>query len=385
MGSPAECDVVIVGAGLSGMNTLYRLRQLGLKTKIFESGENFGGVWYWNQYPGARVDSEWPCYQLSAPEVYSTWNFSQRFPSGDELRKYMSHVDQVLDLRKDTYFNAHVVDTQWDEKEDRWTVKTRQGLVMKCKYVVLCSGLLHVQHKPQFPGLDRFQGEVIHSAFWPDQVDMTGKKVAVIGMGATGVQITQELSKQASHLTVCVRQPSFCLPMGQRDLSAADESTKSDFSTFFQQSRNSYAGFPGTPLGHGVMDVPAEEREQLFEDLWAKGGFAFLLSTFNDVLINKEANRVVYDFWAKKTRERIKDPKKRDIMAPLNPPYCFGTKRSPLEQDLYESIDRENVDVVSLVDTSLTFNEKGLELANGEKREVDIIVLATGFEPFSGS
>jgi cation diffusion facilitator CzcD-associated flavoprotein CzcO len=381
-----DCDALIVGAGLSGMSMLHRLRKLGLKTMVFESGTDFGGVWYWNRYPGARVDSEWPYYQLNIPEVYRDWDFSERFPAGGELRAYMAHVDKVLGLRKDVQFGADVVDTQWNETEAQWIVKTRQGHAVKTKYLILCSGLLHSRHVPEFPGLDKYQGEVIHTAFWPEGLSVKGKRVALVGAGSTGVQVTQALSKEASNLTIFLRQPGTCLPMGQRKLTTEEQqSLKRDFSIMLEQSRESWAGFPGNPLGYGAYDVSSEERERIFEDLWVKGGFAYVISTFNNFAVDKEANKTLYDFWARKTRPRITNPKKRDIMVPAEAPYWFGTKRCPLEHDYYECIDRENVEVVSLIENPLTFVEKGVLLADGEEREFDVVILATGFDAFSGS
>ncbi|KEF52109.1 uncharacterized protein A1O9_11735 [Exophiala aquamarina CBS 119918] len=387
MDTTIRVDVLVVGAGLSGMSILYRLRKLGLKAKVLEAGANLGGVWHWNRYPGARVDSEWPYYQLSIPEVYRNFDFTERFPSAEELRAYMQHIDKALDLKKDIVFNQEVIDLRWNQTENEWFTTTKQGITARSKYIVLCTGPLHRRYMPSFPGLEAYKGALHHTSFWPDNVDVTGKRVALIGVGATGIQVAQALSKQVQTLTVFMRRPSYCLPMGQRKLSPEEQQqTKARFETLFQASRNSYAGFPGSTQSKGVFDVSEEEREKLYEELWEKGGFAFIVSNFNNWVFDKTANRSLYEFWAKKTRLRINNARKRDILVPVEPPFWFGTKRCPLEQDYYESMDRNNVNIVDLKDTPIkTFNEKGVLLDNNEQQDYDIIIMATGFDSFTGS
>ncbi|EXJ87480.1 hypothetical protein A1O3_04440 [Capronia epimyces CBS 606.96] len=381
-----DTDVVVVGAGFSGISAIYRLRKLGLKIQAFEAGSDFGGVWYWNRYPGARVDSETPFYQLNIPEVWRTWNFSKRFPDHIELRRYFAHIDATLNLRKDVEFNARVIDASYNAQRGRWTVQTDAGHTATAKYLILATGLLHRRFIPDFPGLDRYQGEVHHSGFWPDGVDVRGKKVALIGAGATAVQITQELGKQADQLTVFLRRPSYCLPMQQRAWSKLENlGWKPYLERLFKQGRLSRAGMPNEGQPCGVFDVTQEEREKYFEELWARGAFNFQMCNYNNVLLDKKANREVYNFWLKKTRQRISDPVKRDIMAPLEPPYFFGTKRNPLEHDYYEVIDQPNVEIVDLNKTPLeTFDQTGMIMTD-KKREFDMVVLATGFDSFTGS
>ncbi|OQV02264.1 hypothetical protein CLAIMM_07495 [Cladophialophora immunda] len=382
-----HCDALIIGAGFSGMSMLYRLRKLGLKAKIFESGNDFGGVWYWNRYPGARVDSEWPYYQLNIPEVYRNWEFTEKFPGHKEIRAYCAHADKVLGLRKDVYFNAHVVDAQWSESDQKWTVKTDQGHTSVSKYLILCTGLLHRRHVPDFPGLANFKGVIHHTSFWPEDMSCKGKKVALIGAGATAVQVVQEVAKEADQLTVFIRRPSLCLPMGQRKLSADEQKGwKGYFDALFREGRKSRAGFPGKGPDNGVFDVSDEEREEYFEELWARGGFNFMIFNYNNVVLDKEANQKVYEFWAKKIRPRMKNPKKRELMAPMKAPYYFATKRNPLEQDYYERLDQDNVEIINIIDNPMkTFNETGILMEDGTQLDFDVVILATGFDSFSGS
>lgn len=388
--SPAslDVDVVIIGAGFSGIATLYRVRKLGLKPLILESADDFGGVWKHNSYPGARVDSEWPYYQLNIPEVYRTFSFTERFPGHVELKRYMAHIDKVLGLRKDVLFNAHVNDCSWDEGSGRWTVKTRQGQVATGKYLILCTGLLHRRHYPEFPGLENFKGVVHHSGFWPEDLSTKGKKVALIGAGATAVQITQEVAKDADQLTIFMRRPSYCLPMMQRSLTELENrGFQAYYDTLLREGRNSQAGFPGPRSSRSALEGTPEEREAYMEDLWSRGGFQFLMA-FADVTINEEANKVMYTFWQKKVAERMRPGKKRDLMAPPveKMPYFIGTKRCPLEQDYYECVDQDNVDVVDMNEKKLkSFTDKGIVFEDGTETEFDLLILATGFDSFSGS
>lgn len=377
-------DAVIIGAGFSGIAMLYRLRKLGLRAKILESGEDFGGVWHWNRYPGARVDSEWPFYQLSIPEVYEHWTWSERFPDSEELRRYFAHIDQVLGLRKDVIFQAHVNNVRWDGNQ-LWTTTTQQGHRLQSKYLILCTGLLHQALTPDFPGIDRYQGDLYHTAHYPEHTDLRGKNVAVIGAGATAVQVVQQLAKEAQHLTVFMRRPSICLPMKQRPLGECEQTAfKSYFEMLFREGRKSMAGFPGRTCSQAAISHTPAERDRFFETLWERGAFNFTMFNYDDILQNKESNRLVYEFWVKKTAARMKDERKRNLMVPQKPPYYFGTKRCPLEQDYYEMLDRENVDIVNLNEDPIqTFSETGI--MTSKEIGFDAIVLATGFDSFSGS
>ncbi|EME78106.1 uncharacterized protein MYCFIDRAFT_191354 [Pseudocercospora fijiensis CIRAD86] len=382
-----KADVLVIGAGFSGITAIHRFRKEGMTVKCFESGEDFGGVWYWNRYPGARVDSEMPFYQLNIPEVYKTYNFSERFPGHQELRKYMAHIDKTLNLRKDTYFNARVSDARRDELKGVWRIKTQQGHVAEGKYLILCTGLLHRTYTPDFPGLSDYKGEIYHSGAWPEDFNPKGKKIGLIGAGATAVQITQELGKQADQLTVFLRRPSYCLPMQQRDLTKVEQDQlRPYYQALFKEGRNSAVGFPSNRREQGVQEVSQEEREEHFERMWNTGGFHFQLSGFNDTVVNPESNEIQYQWWRKKVCERLTDPEKNKIMAPPKKPYYFGTKRSPLEQDYYDVLNRPNVYIHDLNASPLKkFTEKGMLMSDDKEYTFDAVVLATGFDSFTGS
>ncbi|KAK7697659.1 hypothetical protein SLS64_013289 [Diaporthe eres] len=387
----ARYDALVIGAGFSGVSMLYRLRKLGLNAKIFEAGDDFGGTWHWNRYPGARVDSEFPYYQLTIPEVYTTWTFTERYPDHRELRAYFAHADKVLNLRKDTQFNARVVDCSWDEDAGEWTVKTQQGHVVKTRFLLLCSGLLHHRHIPDLPGLKDYRGELYHSSFYPENLDLKGKRVALVGTGATAVQITQDVAKQADHLTIFMRRPSTCLPSGQRPVSEMENRGWHPYlGAIFKESRTSKNGFlPVDQPTQMTVDVPEAERNKFWEDLYARGAFAIWTQTYPDVLVSEEANKLHYEFWARKVRARMTDEKKMQHMAPLpaeKMPYWIFTKRPPLEVDYYEMVDKPWVDVVNTIETpSKQFNEKGIEMDDGTQIDFDVLILATGFDAFSGS
>lgn len=358
-----HCDVLIVGAGFSGIYGLHKLRQNGLNVKVFEAGSDIGGTWHWNRYPGARVDSEWPYYQLHLPEVWRDFCFTERFPGRHEINRYFAHADHVLGLKKDIHFNARVNSATWDAGAARWKVQTEAGHVGIAKYLCLFTGLLHRQYSPDFPGLDRYKGKVYHSAAWPEDVDMTGKKVAVIGSGATGVQIVQELAKQADQLTMFMRRPSICMPTNNRTVTEAEQnSSKPYYPIHFNASRKSATGFPVPRPTRGIFELSDAEREAYYEQLWKFGGFHFGLGNFREVYVNRRANRLAYDFWAKKTRARMTDPVKRDLMAPIEPPYPILTKRSPLETGYYEALDQDNVEVVSLKESPAPLPSLGSSL-----------------------
>ncbi|KAF2819650.1 FAD/NAD(P)-binding domain-containing protein [Ophiobolus disseminans] len=388
-GATPDYDVIIIGAGFSGISALYRLRKEGLKAHIFESGSDFGGVWYWNRYPGARVDSETPFYQLNIPEVYNTWSFSQRFPDHVELRRYMAHIDKTLNIRPDVSFDTRVNGCTWDKESATWTVKTETGATARASFLILATGLLHKTHLPIWKGVDTYKGVIRHSGEWDENTDMTGKKVAIIGAGATAVQITQEVAKTASQLTVLMRRPSYCLPMGQRTWTKDEQdSIRAWYPALFDAGRKSYVGFPTVRHDVRAQDVSPEEREKYFEGLWNTGGFHFLLRNYNNVVLDPEANKIVYDFWRKKVCERLTDPEKAALMAPERMGYYMATKRQPLEHDYYDVLNQPNVDIVDLNIYPIdSFTETGLRLLGNEDaaRDYDYVICATGFDSFTGS
>ncbi|KAK7897470.1 hypothetical protein LTR67_005359 [Exophiala xenobiotica] len=382
-----ELDVLIIGAGFGGCYGLYKLRKLGFNVHVFEAGSSLGGVWHWNVYPGARVDSEIPYYQFSMPEVWRKWDWAERFPSGDELRAYFQHVDETLNLSKDITYSANVVDGRYDETAGKWTVKTENGHQAVCKYLICATGSSFKPHYPDFKNLHTFQGQLIHSTRYPAVANTRSKRVAIIGSGATAVQCTQEIAKEAQHLTVYIRTASISLPMFQRPLSEFEQRVnKSTYRHMFAYCRQTKSGLGYDPQPGSVFDLNDEEREKLWEELWNRGGFNFNQANYRDFLVDQKANKLMYEFWAKKTRPRIKNPVKSALLVPEKAPFAFGTKRSSLEQDYYECLDQDNVDIVDLKANPIQeFTAKGIICKDGSELEFDTIVMATGFDAMTGS
>lgn len=326
-----ELDVLLIGAGFGGCYGLYKLRQLGLKVHVFEAGSHLGGVWHWNTYPGARVDSEIPYYQFSLPEIWRKWNWTERFPSGDELKQYFDHVDETLDLSKDITYSAIVVDAQYNESTMKWSVTTENGLKAVCDYLICATGSCFKPHYPDFKNLDKFKGQLIHSTRWPAVANTKNKRVAIVGSGATAIQCTQEIAKEAERLTVYIRTASISLPMFQRPLSEFEQRVnKSSYRAMFAYCRKSKSGLGYDSQSGSVFELSDQEREELWEELWNRGGFNFNQANYRDYLVDRNANRLMYEFWAKKTRPRIKNPAKSAFLVPQEAPFAFGTKRSSL-------------------------------------------------------
>ncbi|KAI4943946.1 hypothetical protein J4E91_009093 [Alternaria rosae] len=383
-----ETDVVIVGAGFGGVYLMHKLRQQGFKCKIMEAGSNIGGIWHWNCYPGARVDSQVPIYEYSMPEIWKDWNWSCRYPGTEELQRYFDHVERKLDIKKDCAFNTRVVEAQFDKPSSKWVVKTEDGRTARCKYFLLALGFAAKRHFPDWPGMDKFEGEIHHSSFWPASgVDVKGKRVAVIGTGSTGVQIAQETSKTAASITQFVRTPNLCLPMQQKALTKEEQDRRKqgEYQEIFKKRLTTFAGFQYDYIEKNTFDDSPEEREAFYEKMWENGGFEFWLANYKDLLFDNKANREAYNFWAKKTRARITDPEKREILAPLEPPHAFGTKRPSLEQNYYEMLDKPENKVIDVNKNPIKeVTEKGIVLADGTLHEFDVIALATGFDSVTG-
>ncbi|KAF5586577.1 cyclopentanone monooxygenase [Fusarium subglutinans] len=384
-----EVDALVVGAGFAGVFMLKTLRDRGYKTVVYEAGNDTGGTWRWNCYPGAGVDSEVPEYEFSWPEVYDTWTWPCNYPTYADLRAYFDHVDKVLGIKKDIAFNTVVVGGKFDTESGRWHIRTADGRVAKAKYLVLGTGFAARRYIPDWPGMDKFKGIIHHSSFWPDEkVDVTNKRCAIIGTGASGVQITQAWGPEAGHLKVFQRTPNLAVPMRRKYPSAEEQQqSKKFYPELFRYREENFAGFHYDWYEKNTFDDTPEDREALYEKVWQEGGFRYWVAVYKDNLLNAEANKESYKFWAKKTRNRIGDPKKRDLLAPTvdNMPHYFGIKRPCLEYDYYEQFNRENVDVVDIKNNAIKeFTETGITLEDGTHHEFDVIAVATGFDVVTG-
>lgn len=343
-----EIDVLVIGAGFSGLYCLYALRNAGFSVKIFEAGSGLGGTWYWNSYPGARTDSDFSIYQYSMEELWKDWNWTERFPARDELVRYFDYADKKLDLSKDILFDTRMTGAHFDTKLDRWIVSTENGIVARPRFMILCTGFASKPYVPAYKGLEKFKGVVHHTSRWPKNgLETKGLRVAVIGTGATGVQIVQETAAVCQHLTVFQRTPNMAPEL-------------------FKHKTTTFAGFQFDMLRDKFMELPKEKRTQMLEGLWEKGGLIYWLGGFVDILADDAANKEVYDFWRAKVLPRLKDPKLQAKLAPEIPPHPFGTKRHSLEQNQ-------------------EITETGIKTADGQEHTVDVLILATGFDAITGS
>jgi cation diffusion facilitator CzcD-associated flavoprotein CzcO len=381
-----ELDVLVVGAGFAGLYQLEHLRKRGYNVKIFEAGSDIGGIWYWNCYPGARVDTYGPLYQFSSEELWRDWNYSEYYPSWEELRAYFRHVDKKLGLSRDIRFNTRVTGAEFDTTRDQWVVQASDGSMTRAKFFVLCTGFASKPYIPAIEGLKDFRGICHHTGLWPqDGVDFKGKRVGVIGTGASGVQVIQEIYQDVAELTVFQRTPNLALPMRQRKLD--DETNRQMKETYpegFRKRAETFAGFDYDFIPKNALDVPNEERHATYEELWSQGGFVPWLGTFQDVLSNEQANDTQYAFWRDKVRARIKDPALAEMLAPMKPVHPFGVKRPCLEQHYYEAYNQPNVHLVDLRSTPIErITPTGIRTSDAEY-ELDIIVLATGFDSVTG-
>jgi cyclohexanone monooxygenase len=385
-GSTSELDAVIVGAGFSGLYMLHRLRdRLGLSVRVIEAGDGVGGTWYWNRYPGARCDSDSYvyCYTFDK-DLLQEWEWSERYPQQPEILRYLNHVADRFDLKRDIQFGTRVIGATFDERTNRWDVRTDKGDVVSATYLLTAVGSLSAANRPKIDGLESFAGKQYHTSEWPHGgVDFTGKRVGVVGTGATAVQAIPEIAQQAKHLTVFQRTPNYCVPArnGKVDPEVV-KARKADYAGIVERIRNSFFGFELDFIPKSALDATPEEREREFEKRWDTGGFGFWLSNYQDMFFVKEANDLCADYLKRKIRATVKDPVVAEKLIPKNYPY--GTKRQPLDTNYYETFNKENVLLVDLSEAPIErITPKGIR-AGGQEHELDIIVFATGFDALTG-
>ena len=382
-----ELDAVIIGAGFSGMYMLKSLRdKLGMKVKVVEAGDGVGGTWYWNRYPGARCDSDSYIYCYTFDKnLLQEWEWSERYPEQDEILRYLEHCAGRFDLKPDILFGKRVTETVYDEKTNRWSVRTDRGDVISAHYVIAAVGSLSTTNVPKFKGLDSFKGRACHTSQWPHGgVDFTNKRVGVIGTGATAVQAIPEIAQQARHLTVFQRTPNFCVPArnGKVDPEVT-KARKANYERVVDNIRSSFFGFELNFIPKSVLETTAEEREAEFDRMWGDGGFAFWLANYQDMFFNKDANDLIADYLKRKIRATVKDPEVAEKLIPKT--YAYGTKRQPLDTNYYETFNKPNVVLVDAqADGPIEeITETGIR-AGGKDYPLDIIVIATGFDAMTG-
>jgi cation diffusion facilitator CzcD-associated flavoprotein CzcO len=381
-----DYDAIIIGAGMSGLYQLYRLRELGLRVRVFESGTNVGGTWYWNRYPGARFDSESYSYGYSfSQELLEQWDWSEHFAGQPETLRYLNLVADKFDLRRDIQFQSRVTAAIWDEDARCWTITLGDGSRFSARFLITAIGPLSAPTMPRIEGIDSFQGQSFHTARWPHQpVDFAGQRVAVIGTGATGVQTIQTIAGSVGHLTVFQRTPNWCAPLHNGKIDAeTQKKIKASYPEIFRRCQETFSCFLHTPDPRGAFEVSDQEREAFFEKLYAARGFGIWQGNFRDILTDRKANAAISDFVAGKIRQRVKDPKVAEKLIPKN--HGFGTRRLPLETFYYEVYNRDNVELVDIKETPIErITPTGIRTSAADY-EFDIIIYATGFDAITGS
>jgi acetone monooxygenase (methyl acetate-forming) len=381
-----DLDVIVIGAGFTGLYALYSLRARGLEVRAFEAGGGAGGTWYWNRYPGARTDSPSYLYQFwFSDELLDEWDWSERFPAQEETERYLNFVADKFDLRKDVQFNTRVTTAEYDEAAGCWTITTEGGEQLSAQFLVMGTGVLTKIVLPDIPGRDDFEGEWYHTANWPKgPVDFDGKRVGVFGTGATGIQVIQTIASQVGHLTVFQRTPTYTIPIrNPRFDDAARTELRARYPEMRECVHHTFAGFDFTFDPRSIFELPEEERRKLMEELWADGSLRFWVGSFVDVLTERAANDVFSEFVREKIRARIDDP---EVAAKLIPTgYAFGTRRVPLENNYYEAFNRDNVALVDLKEAPVErITPRGVTTTAGD-HELDMIIYATGFDAATGA
>jgi cation diffusion facilitator CzcD-associated flavoprotein CzcO len=381
-----EYDAIIIGAGISGLYQLYRLRELGMRVRVFEAGTGVGGTWYWNRYPGARFDSESYSYSYSfSQDLLDEWNWSEHFAAQPETLRYLNHVADRFDLRRDIQFRSRVTAAHWQEASRSWDVALEDGSRTGARFLITAIGPLSAPTMPRIEGVETFLGQSCHTARWPHEpVSFEGKRVAVIGTGATGVQTIQEVAKTAGHLTVFQRTPNWCAPLHNSKIDAeAMAKIRAGYPEMFKRCQETFACFLHTPDPRGTFEVTPEEREAFWEKLYAERGFGIWQGNFRDILTDPAANDAISEFIARKIRQRVKDQSVAEKLIPKN--HGFGTRRVPLETRYYEVYNQPNVLLVDINETPIErITPKGIKTSDAEY-EFDIIIYATGFDAITGS
>ena len=379
-------DAIIIGAGMSGMYQLHRLRGLGLRVKVLEAGTGVGGTWYWNRYPGARFDSESYSYAFSfSQELLDEWDWTEHFSPQPETLRYLNHVADKFDLRKDIQFRSRVTSARYQEASRTWDIALEDGSHLSARFMVTAIGPLSAPTMPNIPGVDSFKGESFHTARWPHEpVSFAGKRVAVIGTGATGVQTIQEVAKTVGHLTVFQRTPNWCAPLHNSKISKEEsEKLKAGYPAMFQRCQETLGCFIHSADPRKTFEVSDAEREAFWEELYASPGFGIWQGNFSDMVISREANAAISEFIARKIRGRVNDPKVAEKLIPKN--HGFGTRRVPLETRYYEVYNQDNVQLVDITETPIErITPAGIKTSAGEY-EFDMIIYATGFDAVTGS
>jgi cation diffusion facilitator CzcD-associated flavoprotein CzcO len=385
-GPAADVDVLVVGAGITGIYQLYRAREAGFSAQLLEAGRGVGGTWYWNRYPGARFDSESYTYAyLFSRELFQEWEWREHFAEQPEIERYLNHVVDRFDLRRHMRFGARVTSAVYDESSGLWAVTDSSGAEIRARYLVAATGVLSVPYYPDVPGRDEFKGESFHTGLWPAApVDFAGKRVAVVGTGSSGVQIIPVIAEKAASLTVFQRTSNWCTPLNNAPITPDEQAQlREDFEAIRETLNTSPSGFLHVPHDRAAFDDSDEERAAFFEKMWRSRGFSKLTSNYSDVMFDGDANAAWCDFMADKIRGIVEDPVTADKLVPKD--HRFGEKRPPFVTAYFEVYNQPHVELVDLRATPMTrLTGNGIETTDA-LREFDIVVWATGFDFGTGA
>jgi cation diffusion facilitator CzcD-associated flavoprotein CzcO len=388
MSDAKPVDALVVGAGLAGLYGLHLLRGLGFRTRVVEAGDGVGGTWFWNRYPGARCDVESHFYSYSFdPDLAQEWEWewTEKYPTQPEILRYIGHVADRHDLRRDITLRTRVTAATYDEDAQRWTVETDTGETIDTRFLIMATGCLSSPKAPEIPGLERFAGPIHHTSRWPHEgVDFTGLRVGVIGTGSSGVQSIPVIARQASDVTVFQRTPNFAFPARNRPLEEREvEAVKGTYREWRAIQRTSPAGVPGEPPTMGALEATDDERAARYEAAWEEGTIGAMITSYTDTLVNKASNDTLADFIRGKIRAIVDDPEVAEILCPTSHPV--GTKRPLLDSGYYATFNEEHVHLVDLRSTPLLeITERGIRTTEAEYA-FDAIVLATGFDAMTGA
>jgi cyclohexanone monooxygenase len=378
-------DAIVIGAGFAGLRALYRLREMGKKVVVLEASAGVGGVWYHNGYPGARCDVESYDYSYSfSPELEQEWRWSERYATQPEILRYINHVADRFDMRQDICLSTFMEEARYDEIAARWTIRSRDGRVWSAKYFVMCVGQLSTTKAPQYPGQQDFKGEVIHSGVWPKHpVDFANKRVAIIGTGSSGMQMTPIIAKEAKHLTVFQRTANFSIPASNAPVTdEEDKAVKATYRARREQAWNSPTGLGFKPNKQSALEVSPEEREKVYEAAWHRLGYGFALTYF-DILLSKEANDTAAGFIRKKIGSVINDPALREKLVPKG--HAFAARRPSVDSGYFQAFNRDNVELADVRESPIeAFTDTGIR-TSAKSHEFDMVIFATGFDAFTGS
>lgn len=381
-----ELDALIIGAGVAGLYQLHQLRSVGLRALAVDTAGDIGGTWYWNCYPGAKFDSECYVYQyLFDKKLYKDWTWGERFPSQPEIERWMHYVTDRLGLWHHIRLGTTVTLAVYDDERDRWMVETNRGDSFDTRFLIGCCGMLSAPLEKRFPGQDRFRGRIFHTSRWPrEPLSLAGKRVGVVGVGATGIQVIQTIASEVGHLKVFIRTPQYVVPMKNTKYGPEEvHAYKERFDELRDLLPRTFSGFE-YEIKHRWAELTPEQRLAVLEESYGDGSLKAWLGGFNEIFFDPEVSEQVSEFVREKMRARLKDPKLIEILVPKD--YGFGTRRVPLESGFLEVFHRDNVEAVSVRNNPIVeVVPEGIRLADGTVHELDVIILATGFDASSGA